>query len=352
MKKLLKSVAYVILGLIIAFAVFLTYATLADYRPEPVETIAEAPGTGDIIKWGDTLNVFNWNIGYAGLGDDMSFFYDGGEKVRTTKERTAENFKAIIQQISQADTMDFYLFQEIDKKSKRSYKVDQFFEIKNILTDFNAYFATNYKVAFVPIPPTRPMGGVLAGIGTYSKPEPYLVNRHSFIGNYTWPKGLFMLDRCYMVQRFKTSNNKELLIINTHNSAYDDGSLRTQQMEKMREFLLSEYKKGNFILVGGDWNQLPPKKGEKGSVEKDKHLTRIRIAEDFMPQGWNWLYNENIPTNRMLYETYNPETTNTAVIDFYLLSPNLKALGLKNIDLQFKHSDHQPVLLSFTFARK
>lgn len=347
MKKTLKTLFYILLGLVLAFAVFLVYATLADYKPEPVETIAKSEG--NMVNTNDTLHVFNWNIGYAGLGDDMSFFYDGGEMVRTSKVRTEQNLKAIIEQLANPDTIDFYLLQEVDKKSKRSYRVDQFYEISKILPGYHPYFATNYKVTFVPVPPNRPMGGVLAGLGTYTKQQPFLVNRHAFFGNYGWPKGLFMLDRCFMVLRYKTDNGKELLVINTHNSAYDDGSLRTEQMKMMREFLVQEYKKGNYVMVGGDWNQLPPKQGAKGKTVKDKHLTRIRIAEDFMPEGWNWLYDETIPTNRMLYETYNKATTGTAVIDYYLLSPNLVPVAQKTIDLNFKSSDHQPVLISFCF---
>lgn len=349
MKKGIKIIGYLLLTFVLMFIILIIYSTAADYKPASIEKISESKGT--VVNVYDTLKVFNWNIGYSGLGDDISFFYDGGDKMRTSKERTLANLQGIKQQMQKHDSIDFYLLQEVDKKSRRSYKINQLDSIASILPEYTSSFALNYKVAYVPVPLSNPMGKVEGGLAAYSKYIPFHVDRFSFPGNYAWPKGLFMLDRCFMVQRFYTSNGKELLVINTHNSAYDDGSLRKRQMEVMKTFLLKEYEKGNYVLVGGDWNQNPPEFGEASVEEKEGHLTRIRIAHDLMPKDWDWQYCEKTPTNRMIDEVYNPETTVTTTIDFYLLSPNLKAVAQKNVDLQFKHSDHHPVLLSFAFLR-
>lgn len=250
MKKLLRFLMFFVLTLVLLFVIFLVYSTMVDYRPKPVEPIATS--NGSVINVYDTMDVFDWNIGYSGLGDDMSFFYDGGDHMRTSRERTIENLEGISKVLKSHDTIPFFLLQEVDKKSHRSYKLNEFDTLENHLLGYHAYYALNYKVAFVPVPPDNPMGGVDGGLASYSKYEPFQVDRHAFEGNYAWPKGLFLLDRCYMVQRFYTSNGKELLIINTHNSAYDDGTLRKRQMEMMREFLLAEYANGNYVLVGGD----------------------------------------------------------------------------------------------------
>ncbi len=347
MKRILKISAYIVLTPVVLFALFLAYSTISNYKPAHITNISLNEGT--VVDIYDTLNIFNWNIGYGGLGDDMSFFYDGGEQVRTSLERTNENLQGIISQIKSHDSIDFYMLQELDINSRRSYKHDQYKALQNEMPDYFGSFACNFKVFFIPVPVSDPMGKTHSGIASYSKYQPFEVNRHAFEGNYSWPKGLFLLDRCFMVQKFYTSNGKELFIINTHNSAYDDGTLRLRQMKLMREFLLAEYDKGNYVIVGGDWNQNPPKKGESAKIHKDEHLTRIRIAENFMPEGWNWVYCENIPTNRMINKAYNPETTITTTIDFFLISPNIQKIELKNIDLAFKHSDHQPVVFSFGF---
>jgi endonuclease/exonuclease/phosphatase family metal-dependent hydrolase len=62
-----------------------------------------------------------------------------------------------------------------------------------------------------------------------------------------------------------------------------------------------------------------------------------------MPSGWTWAYDGEVATNRKLTEKYDASKTFTTVIDFYLLSPNLKVEEVKGIHLDFQNSDHQPV---------
>ena len=54
------------------------------------------------------------------------------------------------------------------------------------------------------------------------------------------------------------ANGKELVMINTHNEAFDAGEIRTAQMSFLKDFVQSEYNKGNYVIAAGDWNQSPP----------------------------------------------------------------------------------------------
>ena len=36
--------------------------------------------------------------------------------------------------------------------------------------------------------------------------------------------------------------------------------------------------------------------------EKNENYSQTNIAEDFMPEGWQWVYDETEPTNRKLYQ--------------------------------------------------
>ena len=154
-----------------------------------------------------------------------------------------------------------------------------------------------------------------------------------------------MLDRCFLVLRNKLKNGKELLVINTHNSAYDDGALKEMQMKHLKKFITKEYNKGNFIIVGGDWNQFPPDitthPANKQKFNLDKTTT---IAKDYMAKGWTWAYDSNVATNRSLDKPLYEQSDKT-IIDFYLLSPNIEMLDIKTQDMKFKYSDHQPVYL-------
>ena len=82
----MKAVGKLLIGLIILllvlFGLFLLYITLTDFKPKEIEVISRETATTLSL---DTFNFAVWNIGYAGLGAEMDFFYDDGKKVRPTK---------------------------------------------------------------------------------------------------------------------------------------------------------------------------------------------------------------------------------------------------------------------------
>lgn len=347
MKKVLKIVLYVVLFIALSFAGLILTAVVTDYKPaDTVEVYKGKPNFNvpDSLQF----DVMLWNIGYCGLDKSMDFFYDGGTHVRPDKKNVMDNLESVLAFLEeQQSDIDFFLIQEVDKDSKRSYHINEYDSIHSALNNYDAFFGKNYDVFFVPTPPTNPYGEVLSGLMTLTKFAPEKVVRHQFPGNYAFPKGLFMLDRCFLVSRIPVSNGKQLLIINTHNSAYDDGSLRAGQMKYLKKFLEKEYAKGNYVLVGGDWNQCPP--GLKPEIPGYVFDTQdyVPISEDYMPADWKWVYTNNVPTNRRVATPYDKSTTPTTVIDFFLVSPNIQNVSIENIDLDFQHSDHQPVKASF-----
>lgn len=342
MKKILKIILALILLIAVALALLIAYATLSDYKPD-LKTNVYQSEKPDILTDSLEINLFVWNIGYCGLSKDMDFFYDGGKRTRTTKEIVLSNVEQVKIFILQNDSIDFYLLQEVDKHSKRSYKTNQFDTLNFYLKNHLGQFAKNYDVWHVPLPFSNPLGIVESGLATFTKYEPSASVRYSFEGNYAWPKGLFMLDRCFLVNRYPVDNGKELLVINTHNSAYDDGSLKKKQMQYLKAFLLEEYKKGNYIIVGGDWNQSPGELDYNYDYKFDT-ISHSRIDKDYPATGWTWMFDNDVPTNRRLMTPYNSETSLTTVIDFYLISPNIEMIEVKTINLEFENSDHQPVL--------
>jgi endonuclease/exonuclease/phosphatase family metal-dependent hydrolase len=139
--------------------------------------------------------------------------------------------------------------------------------------------------------------------------------------------------------------SKELVVINTHNSAYDDGSLRRQQMVFLQDFLLSEYEKGNYIIAGGDWNQTPFGFDPVLPAHQFDTVDLTFVEKDYPAPGWNWAFDSMLPSNRRVSTPYNKTTSLTTVIDYYLLSPNLVMEQVQTLDTEFKYSDHQPVQL-------
>ncbi len=353
-KKILKIFGITILSIILIFAGFLGYMTMKDYRPAPIEdvkivcineadTITLGPNGSRISK--DTLSLYTWNIGYGGLGAEQDFFFDGGKMVRPSRELNQKYMNGIIASLKQMDTVDFMLLQEVDKSSKRSYFQDQVTEIAKACPYSCYAYATNYKSLFVPQPVSNPYGKCFGGIVTLARIKPAAAHRFSLAQDASWPTGLFMLKRCYMELRYPLANGKDLVVINQHLSAYDDGTVKQRQLDTLKVKLLAEYKKGNYVIVGGDWNTYPPgytshlkQKGKDGIVEKTMDL-------NYPEQGWKYIYDPSLGTNRKLYEPYIKGRTDEVIIDYFLLSPNIDAIAVKGIDLGFENSDHQPVYL-------
>lgn len=344
LKKILKVTGIIVIMLVAGFAGMILYAVITDYRP-PEKVLVTANESPAVLNDTISITALTWNIGYCGLDRDMDFFYDGGTKVFTPKAKCVENLMEVVKFLKSNDTVDFVFLQEVDVKSKRSYRIDENSTISAHLKTYASCFAPNYDVFFVPLPPATPMGKVYSGISIFSRTEPSSSVRFAFPGKYGFPKQLFMLDRCFLVNRYPLKNKKELVFINTHNEAFDAGDIRKAQMEYLKEFILGEYKKGNYIIAGGDWNQCPP--GFKPEFEKNRVNTdQMVLNSDYLPADWTWAYDNTIPSNRSVTAAYNPATTTTTVIDFFLLSPNITSLSIKCINLDFRNSDHNPVILN------
>jgi len=343
LKKILTAVEIIIIVLVLGFIGLIVYALISDYKPEEKETIAQSDNPS-ILQDSISITLLTWNIGYAGLDKEMDFFYDGGTKVITPEANCRENIAEIGNYLKKNDTIDFIILQEVDRKSKRSYKIDEFADISEKLTGYKSFFAKNYDVFFVPMPLSNPMGKVVSGIATFSKYTPGSSVRFSLPGDFGFPTQLFYLDRCFMVNRYKMTNSKELVLINTHNEAFDEGDIRRAQMEMLKGFIINEYNSGNYIIAGGDWNQCPP--GFKPAFQENQVNTAQMVMEsDYLPTGWIYVFDPESPSNRSVVAAYDPSTTTTTVIDFFILSPNLEPVSVKCLNLGFEYSDHNPVIV-------
>jgi endonuclease/exonuclease/phosphatase family metal-dependent hydrolase len=323
------------------------YPWLTEYNPDEKTVITETGNSMEKLSTGRTYQILTWNIGYAGLGKEMDFFYEGGKMVRPGREQNEQYLNGILDFLKANDTLDFMLVQEIDFRSKRSHKTDQFKVMGETLGGYHAISATNYKSVFVPSPLMEPMGRVHAGLATFGKFIPVIAHRISTPGSYSWPMRLFMLKRCFLISRYPLENGKDLVLFNIHNSAFDDAAeLRDKELELLRKLAGDEYKNGHYVVIGGDWNQNPP--GWKpDSAFKYQAKSLWPIDRDYFPPGWTWAYDPGLPTNRDVNQPFDQETTKCTLLDFFLVSPNIRIREVHTIDLEFIHSDHLPVMMEF-----
>ena len=344
--KYLIIVATAIGGLaIVILAMFLLYATFTDFNPPDQESIAmEKTDVPDTIPIGK-LELYTWNIGYCGLGAKMDFFYEKGKMVRPEQVYYERCRDGIIYQLTTLNKLDFILLQEIDEQSERTYQDNQVERFKATFKEHAAFFALNYKVPFVPFPLHSPMGKVKAGLLTLGRYKPVEAVRYSFPSAYSWPKRLFMIDRGFILTRYKVSNGKQLVIINTHNSAYSDAAdMRSQELNILKKIIENEFALGNYVITGGDWNQNPIA-FDPDSIKDGNRVKEITpgIPGGFLPGEYTWAFDPKYPTNRDVNEPYSKGRTPTTIIDFFILSPNIRLLTTNTLQTNFEFSDHQPV---------
>jgi endonuclease/exonuclease/phosphatase family metal-dependent hydrolase len=344
--KIVAGMVIILMGTILGFLLFLT---LSDYHPVEKEPVMIG-GKGVKLPPGKKEFTFlTWNIGYSGLGKNMDFFYEGGTRVRPEKTEFTGYFNGICQVLSFADSIDFIFLQETDVHSKRSYYTDEVEEIGKFFPNRSLLFAKNYDSRFIPVPLDNPMGRVVSGIACFNRFNPDSAVRIDYGTRFSWPKQLALLKRCFLVMRYKLTSGKEFVIINLHNSTFDNGgTLRRKELNKLQSFVLAEYSKGNYVITGGDWNNNPrgynPQFVNTGDIAK---VIEPTLDSTFLP-GWRFAFDPSAPSNRDVDMPYQKGKTKTTIIDFYVVSPNVEVESVHTIATGFKFSDHQPVVMKVT----
>ncbi len=341
--SLLKILLTVLQSLVVAFIAFLVYMAITDYNPDKVMPLEIKTPTLNTGSADSSFSFMIWNTGYAGLGKEMDFFYDGGKRVRPTQNEFEKYKNGILNFLDANDSLDFVLLQEVDQHSKRSYYSNQAEAIESRLTAYSSVFSKNYDVAFVPMPPSNPMGKVSAGMMTLSGLATIKALRLALPQVYSWPMKHFMLDRAAIATHHPVNAQKDLIIINIHNSAYvDDTSALAKEIAVIRNYAQSQYQKGNYVVIGGDWNQNPP--GFDTLQLSALHRLNYQLEKNSLGKNWQWAWDKTKPTNRSLEKPLS-QGVNKTVIDFYAVSPNLLVEEVKVLPLDFSFSDHEPVYL-------
>ena len=321
------------------------------------------------------LSLLTYNIGFGAYDHEYSFFMDTG-KTKSGKEITGKYAKAISKEHTQKNTegaltavkkedADFVFLQEIDRWGERSYHIDQYAAFRKGLPSSEAVYASNFHSAYLAYPLNDPIGSIQSGLVTFSKYEIAAATRRSYPVDPSFPTKFFDLDRCFSISRLPLSNGKELVLANSHMSAYDKGGkIRKKQLTLLTSFMQEEKDKGNYVIVGGDFNH--DLCGSAGKFESDEVRPDwvASLSQDDLPEGYsivsNWYGSDGktmVPTCRAAELPYTRITKEdgtsylsnyTVVIDGFLVSDNVNVLSNYNIDLDFLYSDHNPARMEFS----
>ncbi len=343
--------AAIIVGVLLLLSgAFVGWLTATEYKPAPVEQAARGQIEDGFLRAeenykGQPLKILTWNTGYCGLGEESDFVLDGGKTSNPeSKEVVEKNLNGISDFLGEVDA-DITMLQEVDVDSARSYHQNQWQIYGNTDLDRqDAAFAPNYVCNFVPFPPADPISSVNSGVATYSRFRMEECTRESLPVPFSWPMRTANLKRCLLVSRIPIEGTgHELVMVNLHLEAYDDGDGKTAQTQQLLTLLAEEYEKGNYVIAGGDFNQVFP--GAKHEVKETSAWVPGLLPE--IPAPWQVLYDDTTPTCRLLNQPHNPADplTQYYVIDGFIVSPNVEAVKVQTLQKDFVYSDHNPVLL-------
>ena len=174
--------------------------------------------------------------------------------------------------------------------------------------------------------------------------------RESLPVPFSWPVRVANLKRCLLIERVPVEGtDKELVLINLHLEAYDDGEGKLAQTKQLMDILAAEYRNGNYVIAGGDFNQVF-EGADVYPLLDTSHWQPGRLANSELPRGFSYVYDASRPTCRLLNKPYdgNRAATQLYVIDGFIVSDNLKVNLVETLDLNFASSDHNPVHLQVT----
>ena len=353
MKKLLKILLILVLVLVLGVGGLLGWLTATEFNPDPVETLAPLRGDAEEKNpAGATLDILSWNIGYAALGAESDFFMDGGEHVRSADEATVRHYLAGIDGVLRGD-YDLVLLQEVDTNSARTFSINE----AEALAFGDAFHALNYSCPFVPNPNTLlvdPLGRINSGLLTDSRYEIEAAERQALPCPFSWPLRIANLKRCLLVSYLPIEGSEsKLVLVNLHLEAYDDGEGKIAQTRQLMDFLEQEYQKGNYVIAGGDFNQIFPGGLEAYPNEHGELWTPGLLDEASLGEGFSYAFDLAVPSCRLLNQPYEPaDTANTQyyVIDGFIVSPNVSVQTVETLPLDFADSDHNPVKLTVTLG--
>lgn len=358
---IVKILAGLLIVCVICIAGYIIYMQMNYYRIEDHTALETGNNQEQILKPGETYKAVTCNIGFGAYGPDYSFFMDTGEMedgTRTagkygkaiSKESVETNMEKAAEALEKLNA-DFMLLQEVDVDADRSYHINQKETLMKRFGDYGNVFANNFHSAYLFYPFSDPHGAVEAGLLNFSRYEIAEAERRSYPVDNSFVTKFTDLDRCFSVMRLPVEGGKQLVLVNNHMSAYDEGGLiRAQQLELLNSVMEEEYEAGNYVIVGGDFNHALGEAVAEGFPSKQKFPAWVSIlTQEEMVEGIRIVQAENeleVPTCRGADIPYTKGVNFTTVVDGFLVSDNVKAAA-ENVDTDFGYSDHNPVLLRF-----
>lgn len=338
-KVLLIPIALGRIIVIIFGAIFIWFGR---FDPKKIETLHNSGDSKKKVGKDQTLTVMTWNLGYAGLGKESSFFYGAlgkGRLLPPSRGIVKKNIAGEVTELIKSNA-DILFLQEVTTQSVMNFNVRMWEQIKGSMSGYNAVFSPSLKLEI----PFKMIHGnaILSKYESVDSRRFALPLESNGMSSKLKHRFNFVLERLPI-----DGSEKEWVLIDLHFAAFDrDGETRKKQLECVMEVMIDNYRKGNFVVVGGDWNlQLASTEFSAGCVtpswvERFPPETRKELTD----AGWRMAADPSVPSVRANDRPYDG-TNYMTIIDGFLCSPNIEMICVQGMDLGFDFSDHNPVKL-------
>lgn len=356
MKRKVKKFIKILLVLMLALGIYAgylfgTYYRLPDNLTLEVNRLGENSFFDDDFKLEEdrAYMIMTYNIGFGAYRKDFSFFMDGGKSSWAKDEESVIAAVCSMAKIINDVSPDFVFLQEVDVDGTRSHHVDELELMNQFMKGYYYSFAQNYDSPFMLFPLWQPHGANQSGIATYSRAQISHAMRRSLPISETVSK-MMDLDRCYSVSRIPTENDKELCLYNVHLSIYgSNDTIREAQLSMLFQDMAADYKAGNYVICGGDFNHNLRREQEEDAPQWAAPFPRESLPEGFSLGIDEIRAPEDVENNtcRNADAPYDPETSYTVTLDGFIISDNVDVNYYHHMDWDHEYSDHEPVILQF-----
>jgi exonuclease III len=324
------------------FVVLIIFFVNAFYKPSAVR-LYQWSSEESISK--NDLKIITWNLGYGGLGKESNFVMDGGTDWRPELKTIVEKNVSGIIDFLKSTNPDLFLFQEIAKPSFMNHRVNVLDLVVTALSKYQHIYISDFQTYLIPAP-----FSINSGLSVFAKSGLVVFSESRLLPLEPRRSGAFRKRYQAVANHISTNiQDKEWIIINLHLAAFDfNGDIRNKQLAKIRSFAIEQYERGNFVIIGGDWNLRLDKTDFPHKTEQ-KYLFWVHdLPDDAFPPDWKIVADPRVPSVRTVHKAYVPNDNYVTIIDGFITSPNVNAIMVQTMNLGFAYSDHNPVKASFT----
>ena len=220
----------------------------------------------------ETASIYDHGSGTSPRGDGLAriatynvrfgmelrpWFADAcGSRVLMTADEAQHGTSAIIEGLKEIDA-DIVMLQEVDISSKRSNYIEQMNAfMKGAGYRYGAY-ASNWKVQIIP---SDGLGRVDEGNAILSRYPIVSATRYALplredldaLTKY------FYVRECVLAVVVDIPGTRNLVVLNVHVSAFATDDTKLRQVQAVLDLTRSYKSQGNLVVLGGDFNLLPP----------------------------------------------------------------------------------------------